>query len=80
MSKEAYAILMVKEKSAAKELSDELKQAQKLKLVEIWAYKEFELHKISYHGLNEVRGWDSKTNAWANWQIQRMNSEQNTRK
>ena len=76
LSKEAFAIVMVNEKSAAKELSEELKRAQELKLVEQWAFKEFQFHKISYHGLNEGRGWDSETNAWANWQIQRMNTEQ----
>ena len=80
LSKVAFAILMIKEKSAAKELSEELKQAQDLKLVERWAYKEFEFHEISYHGLNEGRGWDSETNAWANWQIQRMKTEQNNGK
>ena len=76
LSKEAFAIVMVNEKSAAKELSEELKRAQELKLVEQWAFKEFQFHKISYHGLNEGRGWDSETNAWANWQMQRMNTEQ----
>jgi foldase protein PrsA len=76
LSKEAFAIVMVNEKSAAKELSEELKRAQELKLVERWAFKEFQFHKISYHGLKEGRGWDSETNAWANWQMQRMNTEQ----
>jgi len=76
LSKEAFAILLVKEKWAARELSEELKRAQEFKLVEQWALKEFQFHKIRYHGLNEERGWDSETNAWANWQIQRMNTEQ----
>ena len=75
LSKEVFVILFVKEKSAAKELTEDLKRAQEFKLVENWALKEFQFHKISYHGLNEGRGWDSETDAWANWQMQRMNSE-----
>jgi len=75
LSKEVFVILLVKEKSAAKELTEDLKRAQAFKLVENWALKEFKFHKISYHGLNEGRGWDSETNAWASWQMQRMNRE-----
>ena len=80
LSKEVFVILLVKEKSAAKELTEDLKRAQEFKLVENWALKEFQFHKISYHGLKEGRGWDSETNAWANWQVQRMNTEQNSGK
>ena len=75
LSKEAFAIVMVKEKAAAREMSKEMQERQKFGLVEEWASKEFQYHKISYHGLTEGKGWDSETNAWANWQMQRMNSE-----
>ena len=75
LSKEAFAIVMVKEKAAAREMSKEMQERQKFGLVDQWASKEFQYHKISYHGLTEGNGWDSETNAWANWQMQRMNSE-----
>ena len=75
LSKEAFAIVMVKKKAAAREMSKEMQERQKIGLVEQWASKEFQYHKISYHGLTEGNGWDSETNAWANWQMQRMNSE-----
>jgi hypothetical protein len=52
-----------------------MQERQKFGLVEQWASKEFQNHKISYHGLTEGKGWDSETSAWANWQMQRMNSE-----
>ena len=75
LPKEAFAIVIVKEKAAAREMSKEMQERQKFGLVEQWASKELQNHKISYHGLNEGRGWDSETDAWANWQMQRMNSE-----
>ena len=75
LSKETFAIVIVKEKAAAREMSKEMQERQKIKLVEQWASKELQYHKISYHGLTEVKGWDSETNAWANWQMQRMNRE-----
>jgi len=75
LSKEAFAIIMVKKKAAAREMSKEMQERQKFGLVEQWASKEFQNHKISYHGLTEGKGWDSETSAWANWQMQRMNSE-----
>ena len=75
LSKEAFAIVMVKKKAAAREMSKEMQERQKFKLVEQWASKELQYHKISYHGFTEGKGWDSETNAWANWQMYRMNSE-----
>ena len=75
LPKEAFAIVIVKEKAAAREMSKEMQERQKFGLVEQWASKELQNHKISYHGVNEGRGWDSETDAWANWQMQRMNSE-----
>ena len=80
LSKEAFAIVMVKEKAAAREMSKEMQERQKFGLVEQWAAKEFQYHKIIYHGLTEGKGWDSETNAWANWQMQRMNSETESEK
>lgn len=75
LSKETFAIFIVKEKSAAREISKEMQERQKIMLVEQWASKALQYHKISYHGLTELKGWDSETNAWANWQMQRMNRE-----
>ena len=75
LSKGTFAIFIVKEKSAAREISKEMQERQKIMLVEQWASKELQYHKISYHGLTEGKGWDSETNAWANWQMQRMNRE-----
>ena len=75
LSKETFPIVIVKEKAAAREISKKMQERQKIMLVEQWASKELQYHKISYHGLTEVKGWDSETNAWANWQMQRMNRE-----
>ena len=75
LSKEIFAIVIVKEKAAAREISKKMQERQKIMLVEQWASKELQYHKISYHGLTEGKGWDSETNAWANWQMQRMNRE-----
>jgi len=80
LSKDAFVIVKVVEKAAAREMSKEMQERQKIKLVEQWASKEFQYHKISYHGLTEGKGWDSETNAWANWQMQRMNSETESEK
>ena len=75
LSKDAFVIVKVVEKAAAREMSKEMQERQKFKLVEQWASKELQYHKISYHGFTEGKGWDSETNAWANWQMYRMNSE-----
>ena len=75
LSQEAVAIIMVTEKAAARELSKEMQERQKYGLVEQWVADEFQYREISYHGLNKD-GWDSETDAWARWQMQRMSSEQ----
>ena len=74
LSKEAFGIILVTEKAAAREMSQEQQERQKFGLVEQWAAKEFQYHKISYHGLKKD-AWDSETDAWARWQMQRMNSQ-----
>ena len=75
LSKDAFVIVKVVDKEAAREMSKEMQERQKFKLVEQMAANELQYHKISYHGLTEGKGWDSETNAWANWQMQRMNRE-----
>ena len=78
LSEKTYAIIMVKEKAAARELSEQMKQIQKLRLAEEWAMSEFKFHKISFHGFKN--GWDSETDAWARWQLYRMNSDKQDKK
>lgn len=73
LSDQLFAIILVSEKAAARELSEEALQIQRARLVDDWAAKEFQFYKITYHGFNN--GWDSETDAWARWQLMRMKPE-----
>ena len=71
LSEQLFGIILVSEKAAARELSEQALQIQKASLVDAWAAKEFKYYKITFHGFNN--GWDSETDAWARWQLMRMN-------
>ena len=73
LQEQLFAIILVREKAAARELSEQALQIQRARLVDDWAAKEFQFYKITFHGFNN--GWDSETDAWARWQMMRMKPE-----
>ena len=73
LQEQLFAIILVREKAAARELSEQALQIQRARLVDDWAAKEFQFYKITFHGFSN--GWDSETDAWARWQMMRMKPE-----
>ncbi len=73
LQEQLFAIILVREKAAARELSEQALQIQTARLVDDWAAKEFQFYKITFHGFSN--GWDSETDAWARWQMMRMKPE-----
>jgi parvulin-like peptidyl-prolyl isomerase len=70
-------IMMISDKSAARELDEQSLAVLKSKVLEEWvtdAHKDFE---IQFHGFNN--GYDSETDAWVQWQLMRMQRGQDER-
>lgn len=67
-----YVLLMISEKASAMAVtSDQLAILQGRALQE-WLDTQMVTKKITFHGLNKNRGFDSQTEAWLNYQLQRM--------
>ncbi len=67
---EAYALLMVSERSDIRELDDDKLQVVKSQALTSWLGQERRFHEVSFHGLKN--GFDTETNAWINWQLSKM--------
>ena len=63
-------IVMVTERAAVKQINEQALQILKSKVLEQWLQKESPHHKVAVHGLNN--GYDEETEAWVQWQLQRM--------
>lgn len=64
---ENYLLLMVSEKTDARQIDENSLQQLKDKALELWLSEEVQFHEIKYHGFHN--GFDSETNAWINWQL-----------
>ena len=67
-----FAIVRVADRAAARELSGPALDAMKAGALDRWFAQERQLHNVSFHGFNN--GYDSETDAWVQWQIQRLRS------
>jgi parvulin-like peptidyl-prolyl isomerase len=66
-------VVMVSEKVSAREIDEDSLKTIKARALEEWLNKEFQYHKVQFHGFNN--GYDSETNAWVQWQLQRMRKQ-----
>lgn len=66
----AFAIIRVADRVAAREVTGDALEAARASAVDRWFASEYAFHQISFHGFNN--GYDSETDAWVTWQLQRM--------
>ena len=66
----AYAVAMVGERAAAREIAPEVLDAVKASALSNWFNEEYQYHKVEFHGF--TNGYDSETDLWVKWQLQRM--------
>lgn len=67
-----YVVFMVSEKDVARQLTDDQLQSFKSKALQDWLDVETGVKKIEFHGLHSTGGYDSETEAWLSYQLQRM--------
>jgi len=63
-------VIMISEKVAAREIEEDSLKALKSRVLDDWLRGEFKRHKVEFHGFKN--GYDSETDAWVQWQLQRM--------
>ena len=66
----AYAIAIVGERAAAREMEPEAREAAKATALTTWFNQEYQYHKVEFHGFSN--GYDTETDLWVKWQLQRM--------
>ena len=66
----AYAVAMVGERAAAREMEPEAREAAKATALTTWFNQEYQYHKVEFHGFSN--GYDTETDLWVKWQLQRM--------
>ena len=66
----AYAVAMVGERAAAREMEPESREAAKSTALTNWFNQEYQYHNVEFHGFSN--GYDSETDLWVKWQLQRM--------
>ena len=67
-----YYIIMVSEIDANREFDETHLKITQNNALEAWLLEERNFHDLGIHGLNN--GFDSETNAWINWQLEKMNN------
>jgi hypothetical protein len=70
LDEQNIVIVMVSEKVAAREIDEDSLQRIKSSALEEWLNEEQQYHKVEFHGFKN--GYDSETDAWVQWQLQRM--------
>ena len=66
----AFAIIRVADRVAAREVTGDALEATRAGAIDRWFASEYAFHRVSFHGFNN--GYDSETDAWVTWQLQRM--------
>lgn len=67
---DAYAVAMVGERAAARELDPAARQAAKTAALTAWFKQEYRRHDVEVRGF--TNGYDTETDLWVKWQLQRM--------
>ena len=64
-----YAIIRVADRVAAREIDAAALAGMRARALDTWLAEEMGRREVSFHGFNN--GYDSETDAWVSWQIQR---------
>ena len=70
LDEEMFAVVMVSER-AVRELDETVRRRLQDRVLDDWLAAEQEHHQVGFHGF-KGGGYDSETDAWVRWQIQRM--------
>jgi parvulin-like peptidyl-prolyl isomerase len=71
VGEDTFALIMVAERAAARELDGAARHRVQERALEYWLDEEEENHTIEYHGF-DGGGYDAATDAWVRWQLDRM--------
>jgi parvulin-like peptidyl-prolyl isomerase len=72
-SEQLVVIILVAERAAARPIEENTLQSLKSRVLEDWLQQEYRHHRVLVHGLNN--GFDAETEAWVQWQLQKMRKE-----
>lgn len=67
---ESWAVIMVSERVPAREIDPQSLQRVKAGVLEEWLRAERKKHDMAIHGF--TNGYDTETDAWVRWQLERM--------
>lgn len=70
IDKHTVVVVMVSDKVAAREIDEQMLQIIKSKVLDNWLKTERQYHKVAFRGFEN--GYDTETDAWVQWQLQRM--------
>jgi foldase protein PrsA len=70
IGKHTVVVIMISDKVAAREIDAALLDVIKSKALDNWLKEERQYHKVKYRGFKN--GYDTETDAWVQWQLQRM--------
>jgi len=73
LNEELLALILVTERSAARELDEEFVLRLKARALDDWLLVELQHHRIEIYGLKN--DFDAETEAWIGWQLQKMRKE-----
>ena len=67
---DAFAIALVAERVAARAIEPEALEAVKATALNRWFTAEYQHHHVEFHGFSN--GYDTETDLWVKWQLQRL--------
>ena len=70
IDKHTVVVVIVSDKVAAREIDEQMLQVIKSKVLDNWLKTERQYHKVKFRGFKN--GYDTETDAWVQWQLQRM--------
>ena len=70
LDEQIFVVVVVTEKVASREIEEDALRNIKARVLDEWIKEERQYQKVEIHGFNN--GYDSETDAWVNWQLQRM--------
>jgi hypothetical protein len=70
IDKHTVVVVMISDKVAAREIDEQLLKVIKSKALANWLKEERQYHKVEFRGFKN--GYDTETDAWVQWQLQRM--------
>ncbi len=70
IDKQTVVVVMISDKVAAREIDEQIIGVIKSKALNKWLKEARQYHKVEFRGFKN--GYDTETDAWVQWQLQRM--------